>query len=367
MDSLKLIPSIQGHAKYKQAKESIYQHILSSGARPGDKIGTEAVLMKELGISVTTVRRALDELVREGILVRRVGKGTFFKSNPAERDSTASSTVLLLGQNSWQFLREDVYYGRIIGALGTILREADLRQVVLINNWGQNPEAELEDIRRHNPAAIVSVYTSIEDRPFLLSVATLGVPMIIYGHLLEGLPARQVYFDDYQGGVEMANYLLEKGHREFGVMGLPQISPAGGARFSGFVDTVKKRKARILRQMHATGFGELDGHAGMGQILQAGKLPTALFCAGDLLAYGAIKKLEESGRSVPGDIAVAGYSDFQVSAFYHPRLTTIHVDLELMGREIGNWVVDVANGPAADRFASIHKKLPVKLVVRETA
>jgi DNA-binding LacI/PurR family transcriptional regulator len=366
MPRLSRVSAIQGYAKYKQAKQSICQHIIRTGAKPGDKVCTEAVLIKELGISVTTVRRALEELVREGILVRRVGKGTFFKGM-RPKSETASSTVLVLGYNSWQFLREDVYFGRIVGALGEKLRQADLRQVVLINEWGTEPEAEIEDVRRHNPAAIVFPYVSSNNKAFLLAMATLGVPLMVYGHPVEGVGAGQVFFDEYRGGAEVAEHLMSRGHRDMGVISLPVESPAGQARYRGFIETVlASPDHRIVADVAAPGFAEADGYQAVAGLLEQAK-PDAIFCCGDLLAYGAIKKLDELGLSVPRDIAVAGYGDFEVSTFYHPRLTTVQLDLAQMGVEIGQWVAKVTSVPTGTKIGPFIRKLAVKLIVRDTA
>jgi DNA-binding LacI/PurR family transcriptional regulator len=372
MPVLQQLQPVQGYAKYKQTKDLIYNYILRTGARPGDKICTEAVLISELGISVTTARRALEELVREGILVRRVGKGTFLKNLATDRKS--SSTVLLLGHNSWQFLREDVYYGRIIGALGRTLREAGYRQVVLINDWGHDPEADLADIRRHDPAAVIYPYVRYDDKPFILALGTLGVPTLLYSHPLAGVSAAQVYFDDRKGGADAAAHLIKRGHRDLAVISLPEESPAGQCRTAGFVDTVNRRRdCRLVSQVVAPGYAEIDGYNCVDGLFAAGdaRPPRAIFCGGDLLAYGVIKRLEERGLSVPGDVAVVGYGDFEVSSFYHPRLTTVRMGLEEMGLTIGQWVTRAAQSSEANgnnrRGKPFVKKLPVELVVRDTA
>ena len=368
MSRLRQITTVQGHAKYKQAKHEIYQHLLRTGAKPGDKVCTEAVLMKDLRISVTTARRALDELVREGILDRRVGKGTFFRSLPVDTGQS-SSTVLLLGHQSWQFLREDVYFGRIIGALGERLRVAGLRQVVLINDWGHDPETELEDIRKHNPAAIIYSYGSYNSKPFILGMMALGVPLMVYGNRLEGLRAGQIYFDDYRGGVEAARHFARRGYQNVATIALPEDSPSGQLRQAGFTQTVAGDPSmKLVGSITAGGYGEAEGYRCVDGLLAGSNRPRAIFCGGDLLAFGAIKRLEELELSVLSDLAIMGYGDFQVSSFYHPQLTTIRMDLEQMGGEIGAWVERVASPSAnnEDELTRFERMLPVELLVRNT-
>jgi len=361
------IQPIAGYAKYKQAKEAIYSYILSSGVQPGEKVCTEAVLVKSLNISITTVRRALGELVQEGVLVRKVGKGTYLKKRSPGDSSGMNRSVLLLGYNSWRFLSEDIYYGPIVKVLSASMREADIRQMALISDWGHDPEAELADIRRHNPGAIVYPYVSEAAKPFVLALSTLGIPVLLYNHPLEGLAASQIYFDDFQGGADAAAHLIGRGHRSMAVIAPPDSSPSCNLRVEGFVQTVGRSPGcRIVSRIVAASFRDVDGYRCAEGALAANR-PDAFFCGSDTLAYGAIKCLEERGLGVPGDVAVMGYGDFQAPSLYHPSLTTIRMDLEQMGREISQWVQRVVTQPAGDGHQAVNTSLPVKLIVRDTA
>ncbi|MGM0123652.1 GntR family transcriptional regulator [Enterococcus sp. AZ194] len=78
---------------YLQIKETILQQIESHELRAGDKLLSEAQFQKEFGVSRITVRKALDELVKEDYLTRLHGKGTFVKSN-GHHQKTLSLTQL---------------------------------------------------------------------------------------------------------------------------------------------------------------------------------------------------------------------------------------------------------------------------------
>ena len=124
---------------------------------------------------------------------------------------------------------------------------------------------------------------------------------------------------------------------------------------------------RLVGSITAAGYGEDDGYRCVDGLMSKNPRPRAIFCGGDLLAYGAIKRLEELGLSVPNDVAVMGYGDFKVSSFYHPQLTTIRMDLEQMGRQIGRWVEQRAcQSSKEEEQRKYDRKLPVELLVRNT-
>jgi LacI family transcriptional regulator len=201
----------------------------------------------------------------------------------------------------------------------------------------------------------------------VLGLLGLGSPLLIYNNPLGGLAGGQIYFNDHQGGVDAAAHLLDRGYRELGVISLPKDSLTGQRRAAGFIETLKRRgDCRLTEVITAAEYGEGAGYQCVDGLMAGGRPPRAIFCGGDLLAYGAIKRLEELGLSVPGDVAVIGYGDFKVSSFYHPQLTTIRMDLEQMGREIGRWVIRVVQDDEPRDAHPFIKKLPVELIVRET-
>ena len=89
--------------------------------------------------------------------------------------------------------------------------------------------------------------------------------------------------------------------------------------------------------------------------------PDALFCGNDQIARGAIDALREMGRSVPADVAVVGFDNWEVMASAaRPPLTSVDMNLEALGREAGESLLAMMAG---QRTAGV-RRLPCSLVVR---
>lgn len=110
-------------------------------------------------------------------------------------------------------------------------------------------------------------------------------------------------------------------------------------------------------------YTEIGGVLGARALLRIDPATTAVFCANDLNAVGAIAELEDSGLRVPEDMSVVGYDNTGLAALRHVSLTTIHQPRHEMGRLAVGVLLDRIRG---DRATAARLQLEPSLVVRET-
>ena len=80
-----IAPEAAGMPLYRVVKRSLLQAIESGAFPPGETLPSEAEIAGQMGISIGTLRRAVDELAAEHILVRRQGRGTFVATHNTDR------------------------------------------------------------------------------------------------------------------------------------------------------------------------------------------------------------------------------------------------------------------------------------------
>ena len=109
--------------------------------------------------------------------------------------------------------------------------------------------------------------------------------------------------------------------------------------------------------------GDWTADSGYAAGLRIDQTATAVFCANDQMAVGAILSLQALGYDVPGDVSVAGYDNSEICSIINPHITSVQQSLEVMG-EIGAQEVLrlIRNGVSLAR----HTKLEPELVVRES-
>lgn len=137
----------------------------------------------------------------------------------------------------------------------------------------------------------------------------------------------------FEGGYMATRHLIDNGHRDIAIIAGDLFKTISKARFDGYVKAMTEAGLLIRDEwITENDFEPEAGYESMNQILRQAKLPTAVVCACDTVALGAISAITEKGLHVPQDISVIGYDNIHNSRFYAPPLTTIHQSKARLGR-----------------------------------
>lgn len=180
--------------------------------------------------------------------------------------------------------------------------------------------------------------TAINDRGARLrSLPTLGVPVVLVDRPASGIQEWcSVGVDDVHGGDLAVTHLLEQGHRRIGYVGGPHAIPQVADRLAGARRAleVAGRSPDDLTLLETDALTVAAGREAGQRLtgLPAGRRPTAVFCANDLVALGLLQELIHQGVSVPADIALVGYDDIDFAAAAAVPLTSVRQPRQLLGR-----------------------------------
>jgi LacI family transcriptional regulator len=167
-----------------------------------------------------------------------------------------------------------------------------------------------------------------------------GVPLVLVDNHIPGLPVDSVLCDNFEGAKLAVNFLLARGHQQIAFIGGPTVD---GPRPLNKIYTLERRSAGYRTALLDAGlvvdyrlFESSDLHAQSGyeacQRLLARDTPfTAVFCANDEIALGAMKALQEAGKHIPNDVSLIGFDDIALVGHLNPALTTIRVNKEALG------------------------------------
>lgn len=171
---------------------------------------------------------------------------------------------------------------------------------------------------------------------------------------------------DYGRGVELAvAHLAELGHRAIGWIGGGADTATARMGFASYRAALKCRGIIDRESWHMLCPPDrAGGHAAMNSLLQRAQEVTAVMCFSDQLAIGAMTALRERGL-VPGhDISIVGFDDTEEARYTYPPLTTVRVDLPLLGESAGRLLLNRINEFDLGR-QELH--IPAQLVVRATS
>lgn len=169
--------------------------------------------------------------------------------------------------------------------------------------------------------------------------------------------------DHKQGGKLAATALLEQGHRKFAVITGPSSATDSVARISGFTNELAKNGIDISKVLTQEGdYSPESGWTAVSALLASKQKFTALFCANDEMAVGAIAKFHEAGISVPETISVMGYDDTSTAEYSAPRLTSVHVPWSEVTLSALNWLLNQCYGGSRP----VKRKLQVSMSWRSS-
>ena len=182
----------------------------------------------------------------------------------------------------------------------------------------------------------------------------------------EDLIIDRIFINNVSMAKTAASYLIKKGHTRIGMIAGLEDTPPRQDRIRGFCKALKEHHLPLNEVLIQDGdFTEKGGYQGMKKLLELKPLPTAVFAANDLMAFGAMTAIREANLEIPKDNALVGIDDIPAAKFVHPPLTTISQMQENIGRRAAEMIFERIEGTAPDKPRIV--EMPFELIIRESA
>ena len=173
-----------------------------------------------------------------------------------------------------------------------------------------------------------------------------------------------VHADDELGAFEATTHLIRKGHERIGMIQGPL--GAGGNRNEGYVRALREASLPYIPEIVIpAGWTRDDGYETARHLLSLPEPPTALFCANDLIALGALAAAQELSLRVPDDVALVGFDDIDAAAMVTPPLTTVENPAYETGLLAGVLLRERMSRPEAEPPRTV--TVPCRLVERSSS
>lgn len=227
---------------------------------------------------------------------------------------------------------------------------------------GFGPDSYVKRCRHHGTDGVVLM--GEPKRGEMERLMRSRIPCVGVDLALDGENASHVISDNVAGAAMAVGHLAEHGHRRIAtITGLLETHPARD-RLLGYRQEMQRRGLPYRDDYIVYGDYYRDsGAEAIATLLALDEPPTAVFCASDLMALGAIRGAAAAGTSVPEGLSVVGFDDIMVATHSDPPLTTLRQDKHGLGVAAAEALLERIDG--VDDAASA-RTLPVELVVRET-
>ncbi len=196
-------------------------------------------------------------------------------------------------------------------------------------------------------------------------LAEANVPFVLVNGKLTGEENMPYVGFDNRGGVKIAiDHLVKMGHERIGIINGRMTTTNALERFQSFQENLSIHKLDFQQDWVADGdFEEEGGYKAALKILSAVRRPSAILCASDLMAIGAVRALREKGVNVPGDISIIGFDNMEEAAYHEPPLTTVAFSAYEMGKLAARKMFQMISEEELVEKASV---LQAELIERES-
>jgi len=324
--------------KYETLKEIIRKDIHKGKYALGERLPSEHELSVKFCVNRLTVNRAISELVKEHLLCRLQGKGTFISNNFQEARKKGNKTTVHFFTPT---LENNFYSTMAHHATMAICEAGDMDMRIHNIQFDQKKEEELiaELLKDKNNVIFMIGFKSPNTRNLITKNPGRFI-MFGTGPELIG-KVSMIDTDLEKSGYIATRHLIENGHKRIAFLGeLHEIFPA---RFSGYKKALKEfgmefdkelcQDVGLYGQMKKSNQKQFMEQA-FGHFKSLAIPPTAIFCASDYLAFYYIIVCYENGLKIPDDISICGHDGCSGDLLDALHLTTIRQPYEKIMKEV---------------------------------
>ncbi len=301
-------------------------------------------IANQLGLSINAVSLALNDRVGVSEETRRqvlrLAEEMGYLNNYSKYVSTYSSKNICILLKTIYF-RDMHFYSKIL--LG-IEEEAKKNGFDVFVNFFEEDKAIPNCIENRRVAGVVVVGKIDDD--YLLQLKSYEVPVVLVDHTSLAESTDSILTDNKLGAFKATKYLIEKGYTKIGFLGDLDYSLSVKERFFGYQEALKmlpgirtyeevayySNQYSILNDIEKFILGN-DTQSIVESLGKIVSMPQVFVCSNDSAAIQLSNALKLLGYNVPEDIGVVGFDDIDLCLMISPKLTTVRVNKERMGRK----------------------------------
>lgn len=314
------------------------------------------------GVSQPTVSRALRD--RKGVSmitrvrVREAAKALGYVPSQVGR-SLATRTTGRVGVVTAEL--SNPFHPALIEPLHDALAALGYGMILVADRG--DAEIEVEPLVDGSLDGVVLSTSEVGSR-LPLELSRRGLPHVMLNRSVDGAENDMCVSDNTAGAEAVADFLVDLGHTKIGAVFGPEVTSTGRERAAGFRLRLAERGVPLEPCYARSGpFDQDTGRAALGELMACQPPPTALFCANDVVAFGVCNGAAAIGIDIPGQLTVVGFDDIPMASWEVFSLTTMRVDLSVMGQCAAMLLAERIANPTLPPRRVV---LPVELIRRGT-
>ena len=321
----------------------------------------------ETGVSITTVSKVLNNYsdVSENTKakVREVAQRLGYTPNMAARNlALGRSNIIGLVLSD---IRETDSNGniifRILVGAKNLCTEKDYELLIILTDVKKQYTKRLSQLCKERQISGVVVYGLKPGDPYFQEITESELPCIAIDIKMKGNNLSTVTTDNTAAVKDVIALLSSKGHGHIGfINGLKDVAVSVD-RENGYRTAMSELGLEVKEDyIKYADYYEDKACEKTLELIRENHEITAIFCASDLMAMGALRAVQSLKRKVPEDIAVVGFDGIQLSEYSNPKLTTVVQDFKGMGKAAADTLIKMLEGEKVEETYYVPYSFSVK-------
>lgn len=323
----------------------------------------------KLNISISTVSRALRDQpeinIRTKTAVLEMAKKLNYEPNVVAQNLRTNKT------NTIGVVVPDLVTHFFSSNISGIQEAASkLGYNVMICQSNESYENEVKNINilaaSRVDGLLVSLSQETNTYDHLQKIYDKDIPLVLFDRVWDDLNVSKVIVDDEEGAFQATEHLIFQGRKNIAFISGPKELSISRNRLQGYLRALRAHNMQPREDLIC--YSNLQKESIVEQtqyLLNLESPPDAIFTINDLAAINAMIYIKSTGRKIPEDIALVGFSNAPVSALVEPSITTVDQPAHEMGKIAARHLLDQIKNP--DTFEPKSIILKTKLIIRNSS
>lgn len=344
--------------KYQTIKDYVTTRIASGEFGANNRIPSENEFAQMLGVSSITIRKALSELVNEGLIYRVKGKGSFVAD--AQRRPANGANDLVAFLITTVNIHDASIMQFIMGMQKRLSESGHSLIVENMMNFENNETSVIERLIENKVGGFI-VYPDLPANSSSVKyLAGLNVPFVVLDRYPKGIPVNFVGCNNQDGAYSGTQHLISLGHKKIGFIAYAYNLSSERERYAGYAEAMESASMPIDDELVFT--ADPVQWSKIAELVRSGRL-TALMCVNDMRALQVIDTLLSMGIRIPDDLSVMGFDDAEFAKHARVPISTVRQPFHDIGYAAANMLLDNIKNTQR-QFSRV--MLGTQLMVRES-
>ena len=320
---------------------------------------------KLAGVSLATVSRVMNKNANVSDNTRE--KVTVAMSKLGYRPNSIAQSLASNCSNSVGLLVSELhgpFYGPMMSGIENTFRNHGKHVIIAAGHSDAEREQQgIEFLISRNCDGLILHVEAVSDE-YLIALSKGAIPFLLLNRFIPEISDRCITLDNIHGGYIACKHMLEQGHKDIAYICGPLWKKDAQDRLAGHKQALAEFGQEFNDELLYQGdFIEASGYEGFKQLHNDNKQFSALICANDEMATGAMASAREQGLELPKQLSIMGFDNVFFTRHVYPPLSTVNYPINDMGTMAASWMLNELYQKNTQPLQSVFKP---ELVIRNS-